>query len=94
MRANKVIAGERETVNFTAIVNSMYNNNFAYKWQKKNKKKLPRKVSTNFNGAILIIPDVLKSDEGRYYCNVTNEWGTNMRSEEVMLSVEGKKSAT
>lgn len=87
---NKFTAGERVTVTFTAIVDSMYKNNFTYQWQKR-QNRLPDKVSS-VNGAVLTIPKVLKSDEGRYYCNVTNEWGRSMKSKDVTLSVKGKKS--
>ena len=88
---NKFTAGERTTVNFTAIVNSVYKNNFSYQWQKKDEERLPRKVAS-VNGAVLIIPNILKSDEGKYYCNVTNEWGRSVKSKDITLSVKGKNS--
>ena len=41
------------------------------------------------NGEILTIPNVLESDEGQYYCIVTNEWNRNVESDEVTLAVFG-----
>ena len=41
------------------------------------------------NGAVLTIPDLLKSDGGQYYCTVTNEWGRSKQSNDVTLIVEG-----
>ena len=86
--ANKLIADERSTVNFTAVVYSRYKSNFAYQWQKEGKRRLPNKIS-RFNGSVLVIPHVVESDEGRYYCNVTNEWGRTIISEDVTLSIVG-----
>ena len=86
---NKFTTGESATVTFTAIVNSIYKNNFTYQWQKR-RNRLPDKVSS-VNEAVLTIPSVLKSDEGKYYCTVTNEWGRNVKSKDVTLSVKGKK---
>ena len=41
------------------------------------------------NGTVLAIPNVLESDEGQYYCIVTNEWGRSVKSNDVTLIVEG-----
>ena len=38
----------------------------------------------------LQIQNVKIKDEGKYYCNVTNEWGNNIISESVYLVVTGK----
>ena len=86
---NKFTSGERATVIFMAIVSSIYKNNLAYQWQKR-RNRLPDKVSS-VNGAVLIIPNVLKSDEGKYYCTVTNEWGRSVKSKDVTLSAKDKK---
>ena len=37
----------------------------------------------------MIIPDVIESDEGQYYCVVTNEWGRSVRSDVFTLTVKG-----
>ena len=86
---NELIADERSTVNFTATVNSKYNNSFAYRWHKRGRDGLPNKAS-GFNEPVLVIPNALKSDEGKYYCNVRNEWARTIRSEDVTLKVTGK----
>ena len=88
MMNNKLIADEGSTVNFTAVVNSKYKSNFAYQWQKKGRRRLPNKISSLIR-SVLIIPVVLKSDEGKYYCNVTNEWGRTVISKDITLSVKG-----
>ena len=90
MVENKFTTGESATVTFTAIVNSIYKNNFTYQWQKR-RNRLPDKVSS-VTEAVLTIPSVLKSDEGKYYCTVTNEWGSSVKSKDVTLSVKGNKS--
>ena len=38
----------------------------------------------------LQIQNVKIKDEGKYYCNVSNEWGNNIMSESVHLVVSGK----
>ena len=42
-----------------------------------------------FNGTVLTIPNVLESDEGQYYCNVTNEWGRSLESNNGNLTFSG-----
>ena len=81
-------AGERSTVNFTAIASGINKQNFVYQWKKKNDDKFPERVSS-VSGAELIIPTVLKSDEGKFYCIVTNEWGRSVQSRDITLKVEG-----
>ena len=63
-------------------------NRFTYQWSKKGSDSLPNKAS-GVNGTVLTIPNLLKSDEGRYYCTVTNEWGRSKQSNDVTLNVEG-----
>ena len=41
------------------------------------------------NGAVLTIPNLVESDEGMYYCTVTNQWGNSVRSDDVTLTVQG-----
>ena len=80
--------GERGTVQFNATVRGINMNRFTYQWSKKGSDSLPNKVS-GVNGTVLTIPNLLKSDEGRYYCTVTNEWGRSKQSNDVTLIVEG-----
>ena len=82
--------GEGATVHFTAIADGINKRNFVYQWKKRNSGVFPDKVS-NVNGAVLTIPNVLESDKGRYYCNVTNEWNRTVQSDDVKLVVKGKQ---
>ena len=59
-----------------------------YQWMKKDS-VLSNKVS-GVNGPVLTIPNVLESDEGQYYCIVTNEWSRSVESGPVTLAVFGK----
>ena len=59
-----------------------------YQWKKRGSDSLPDKVS-DVNGKVLIIPNVLESDEGQYYCIVTNEWGRSVESDNVTLTTYG-----
>ena len=61
--------------------------NFVYQWRKINA-SLPNKIS-GVNGTVLTIPNLVKSDEGMYYCTVTNEWRNSERSGDVTLIVQG-----
>ena len=63
-------------------------NNFIYQWRKRGNNNLPDKVSGVY-GTILTIPNVTESDEGQYYCNVTNEWGRSVESNDIILSIFG-----
>ena len=80
--------GETGTAQFTAIANGVNMNNFIYQWKKSGSDSLPEKVS-GVNGEVLTIPNAAKSDEGQYYCIVTNEWGRSVESDNVILTVEG-----
>jgi len=82
------VIGERGTANFNATASGVNMRNFVYQWRKRGSGSIPNKVS-GVNGAVLTIPNLVKSDEGVYYCTVNNEWGRNMRSGDVTLSVEG-----
>ena len=72
---------------FTATASGVNMKNFKYQWQKRGS-NLPDKVSDT-KQAVLIIPNLVKPDEGEYYCTVTNEWNNTVSSENVTLSVEG-----
>ena len=80
--------GERGIAQFTARASGVNMRNFEYQWRKRDSSSLPNKVS-GVNGAVLTIPNLVPSDEGVYYCTVTNEWGRSKRSIDVTLSVQG-----
>ena len=84
---NSVI-GEGRTATFTATATGINMQNFGYEWMKKGG-SLPNKVS-GVNGAVLTIPNLVESDGGKYYCTVNNEWGNNVSSGDVTLTVFGK----
>ena len=84
---NPVIV-ERGTAQFTATASGINMGNFVYQWRKRGSSSLPIKVS-GFNGAVLTIPNLVPSDEGVYYCSVTNEWGNSVRSDDVTLTIIG-----
>ena len=63
-------------------------NNFKYQWRKRSGSSFPDKVS-GINESTLTIPNVLESDNGQYYCIVTNEWDRSVESNDVTLIVFG-----
>ena len=87
--ANPVI-GEGGTAQFTATASDVNMTNFVYQWRKKHV-SLPNKVF-GVNRTVLTIPNLVESDEGIYYCTVTNEWGNSVSSGDVTLSVQGMVS--
>ena len=62
--------------------------NLTYQWWKRGVDILPGKVLGQ-NTTVLTIPNMEQSDEGQYYCIVTNEWGRNLRSNDVTLRFYG-----
>ena len=83
--------GKGRDAEFTAIANGVSTNEskFMYQWKKRGSNNLPDKVS-GVNGAVLKIPNVLESDEGQYFCTVTNECFNIEESNDVTLTVYGK----
>ena len=79
---------EGHKVQLTATAHGINMNNFVYQWNKRDSDRLPDKVS-GVNEIVLMIPNVTDSDEGDYYCIVTNEWGNSKTSDDVSLSVTG-----
>ena len=55
---------------------------------KRGSDSLPDKIS-GVNGTVLTIPDVLESDQGLYYCIVTNEWGRSVESDNINFTAYG-----
>ena len=82
------VAGEQRTVQFTATTSGINKRNFVYQWRRRGSSSLPNKVS-GVNGAVLTIPNLVESDEGVYFCTVTNQWDNSVRSDDVTLSVIG-----
>ena len=60
-----------------------------YQWSKRGVSSLPEKVLGR-NASVLIIPNLNKSDGGRYYCTATNMWNRSSQSNDVILTVYGK----
>ena len=83
-----IITSKRKTIQFIATASGITETHFVYQWKKKDDASLPRKL-LGVNEAVLTIPDVLESDEGEYFCIATNEWGRNVRSNDVILTVHG-----
>lgn len=50
--------------------------------------RLPDKVLGR-DTLVLIIPQLSKSDEGQYYCTVTNMWNRSKESDDITLTVYG-----
>ena len=88
---NNLMIGKGTTAEFTAMATgiSTDDNNFIYQWRKRDSSSLPEKVS-GINESVLTIPDVLESDEGQYYCTVTNEWNRSVESNNVALTIYGR----
>ena len=58
-----------------------------YQWSKRDG-DLPDKV-LDVNEEVLTIPNAIESDEGQYYCIVSNEWDRSVESNDGSLTVEG-----
>ena len=83
------VVGEGGTAQFIATASGPNNKkDFMYQWSKEGINSLPNKVS-GVNGAMLTIPNLVESDEGVYYCNVTNGWGKNRKSNDIILTIQG-----
>ena len=82
--------GEGRTAAITVMATGIrtHENDFRYQWRKRNGSSFPDKVS-GINESSLMIPNVLESDNGRYYCIVTNEWDRSVESNDVTLTVFG-----
>ena len=82
-----LLIGKGRTAKFTAMASGIRTNgsNFIYQWRKRDSNDTLSEASE----AELIIPNVTESDEGQYYCIVTNEWGRSVETETVSLAVFG-----
>ena len=83
---NDLLVGKGRTAQFTATVGGV--GDLTYQWWKRGVDILPGKVLGQ-NTTVLTIPNMERSDEGQYYCNVTNEWGRSLRSNDVTLRFYG-----
>ena len=79
---------EREVAQLNAIAGGINKMNFMYQWKKRGIDLLPNKI-TSVDETVLTIPDLHLSDQGNYYCIVTNQWGRSIESDNVTLVVEG-----
>ena len=79
-----------KTVHFVAMATGISTNesSFIYQWRKRGSNSLPEKVS-GVSESVFTIPNVTESDEGLYYCTVTNEWNIILESENIPLTVYG-----
>jgi len=77
------------TAQFNAIAGGI--GTFSYQWKKRDINKLPNKVLvvSDENRTTLIIPKLNQSDEGLYYCVVTNMWNRRVESNNVTLNIYG-----
>ena len=78
-----------ETAEFNAIADGINKINFMYQWRKRGSDFLPNKL-LSVNETVFTIPDLSISDQGDYYCTVTNEWDRSSESEDVTLIVKGE----
>ena len=82
-----LLIGKRRTAQFIVIASGIRTNgsNFIYQWRKRDSND----TLSGASEAELIIPSVTESDEGQYYCIVTNEWGRSVETKSVSLAVFG-----
>ena len=74
------------TVQFTATASGI--GILRYQWKKRGVDKLPNKVIGD-DTLVLRIPDIDGSDEGQYYCVVTNMWNKSVESNQINLTIYG-----
>jgi len=63
-----------------------YDNDFEYKWEKKDEKDIPRSQGTNSRN--LFITDLKPEDSGEYRCRMSNSTGV-IFSDYSLLTVKG-----
>ena len=88
VQSKATIFDEGRIAYLTATASGINENNFKYQWRKRGSINLPKKVA-GVNGVVLKIPYLTESDEGQYYCTVTNEWGRSKGSNHLTLIVKG-----
>ena len=90
IESKHLVIGKGNAAYFNATANgvSTDRSNFMYLWRKRGSNSFPDKVSGIY-GPLLTIPSVAESDEGQYYCTVTNEWSRSVESDDATLTVYG-----
>ena len=83
---NNTLFGKGESAEVIASASGI--DKLRYLWKKRGIDKLPNKVLGE-NTQHLIIPKLDESDEGQYYCVVTNVWNRSMESKNVTLTIYG-----
>ena len=78
---------ETDTVQLSVTASGINKENFVYEWRKRDN-DLPLKVS-GVDQKVLTIPKLLESDEGTYFCTVTNNWSRSMVSNDIRIIVQG-----
>ena len=73
----------------TVIADGPGKRNFAYQWKKRDGNSLPDIVNGKDTSEITI-SSVTPSDNGSYYCVVTNQWGNTTESNDASVIVLGK----
>ena len=63
--------------------------NFTYNWSRVESIPLPRTASGE-NTQNFMITSITSADSGEYYCVVTNQWGSHMKSDKVTINVLGE----
>ena len=84
--SNHSLVNKGETVQFTATASGI--GTLRYQWSKRGADKLPDKVLGD-DTLVLTIPNIDKSDEGQYYCIVSNTWNRSVESNHVNLTIYG-----
>ena len=89
IETKNIVIGKGRTAYFNAMTNGINTSesNFMYQWMKRGS-NLPDKAM-GIHGPVLTIPNVTESDEGQYYCTVTNKWGRSVESNNGTLTISG-----
>ena len=74
------------TAKFTITTTAV--GSLSYQWWKRPFSTLPDKALGR-DTALLRIPQLEKSDEGQYYCIVTNMWNRSLESDSISLTIYG-----
>jgi len=85
---SNITKDETDTAQLSVTASGINNGSFMYEWSKMSS-DLPSKVLSR-NQKVLIIPDLLESDEGFYLCKVTNTWNRSKMSDRIHLVVQGE----
>lgn len=86
MPNSSVLIDEGRAAQFSITANGIGISSFNYQWRKRGVNRLPDKVLGE-DTTTLTIPKVDGSDEGQYYCIVTNMWNRSVESSNITLTV-------